>query len=144
MPSLSSRPNWREWGKERKKERTQTYLLRVGGYHQLSNGHSQIQWMTGPSRNTALIPAPKAPEKNPLRAHCPKKAPPPWRVTKHEVDNIWEKMDRADGSVGITLLGTCVRNVGSPVSCLLPEPSIQFSAELCPQGTHTVASRKEV
>lgn len=33
-------------------------------------------------------------------------------------------MDRADGVLASLSLGTCVRNVGSPVRCLLPEFSI--------------------
>lgn len=54
-------------------------------------------------------------------------------------------MDRADGVLASLSLGTCVRNVGSPVSCLLPEPSILFFSWACTHGApHAVASRKIV
>lgn len=43
-------------------------------------------------------------------------------------------MDRADGVLASLSLGTCVRNVGSPVSCLLPEPSILFFSWACAHG----------
>lgn len=54
-------------------------------------------------------------------------------------------MDRADGVLASLSLGTCVRNVGSPVSCLLPEPSILFFSWACAyRAPHAVASRKKV
>lgn len=53
-------------------------------------------------------------------------------------------MDRADGVLASLSLGTCVRNVGSPVSCLFPEPSVLFFGWDCAHGAlHTVASRKK-
>lgn len=53
-------------------------------------------------------------------------------------------MDRADGVLASLSLGTCVRNVGSPVSCLFPEPSVLFFSWACAHGAlHTVDSRKK-
>lgn len=44
-------------------------------------------------------------------------------------------MDRADGVLASLSLGTCVRNVGSPLSCLFPGSSILFvSWACCAQG----------
>lgn len=54
-------------------------------------------------------------------------------------------MDRADGVLASLSLGTCVRNVSSPVSCLYPETSVLFFSWGCAHGAlHTVASRKKV
>lgn len=54
-------------------------------------------------------------------------------------------MDRADGVLASLSLGTCVRNVGSPISCLLPEPSILFLSWACAHGApHAVTSRKKI
>lgn len=59
---------------------------------------------------------------------------PPLGVAAHEVDSIMKVMDRADGVLASLSLGTCVRNVGSPVSCLLPGPSILFFSWAVPMG----------
>lgn len=54
-------------------------------------------------------------------------------------------MDRADGVLASLSLGTCVRNVGSPVSCLLPKLSLLFfSWAYAPGAAHVVASSKAV
>lgn len=90
ISGLSSKPNWREWGKERKRKNT-NLLLRVGDYHQLVMDICKCWWMTGLYRNTALISALKCTQEDNTLSPLSQESSPPQRVTEHEVDSIWRR-----------------------------------------------------
>lgn len=77
-----------KWGKERKGENT-NMLLRGSGYHSLPLDICKCWWMAEPSRNSALIPAPRRTHEN-IQSPLSQESSPPYRVTEHEVD-IWRQ-----------------------------------------------------
>lgn len=52
-------------------------------------GYFKCWWMTGTSRNSALILAPKCTQEENMQSPMFKESSPPLRVTEHEVDSIW-------------------------------------------------------
>lgn len=83
-------PNGESEAKREKGENI-NLLLRVGGYHQLPMDICKCWWMTGPSRNSALIPAPKCTQEENMQSPLSQESSLPQRVTEHEVDSIWRR-----------------------------------------------------
>lgn len=99
-----------------------------------------VKWLDPPG----IVPLSKAPNVPKSTAHCVRRAPSPKGDGTRSI-LCMKAMDRADGVLASLCLGTCVRNVGSPVSCLFPEPSVLFFSWACAHGAlHTIASRKKV
>lgn len=142
IKSPSSKPNWREWGREGQGENTNLLLGVVAATCSLGTFANAGEWLDPPGI-VPLTAVPKCIQVRTCRAYCPKRAPSP------KGDGIRSRlfmkaMDRADGVLASLSLGTCVRNVDSPVSCLLPEPSILLFSWTCAHGApHAIASKKK-
>lgn len=90
LQAPAQNPNGESEAKREKGENI-NLLLRVGGYHQLPMDICKCWWMTGPSRNSALIPAPKCTQEENMQSPLSQESSPPQRVTEHEVDSIWRR-----------------------------------------------------
>lgn len=131
--SPSSKSKWREWGKERKRRE---HKLVVESRWLPPAPYGYLQMLVNDWTLQEQCPDP-SPKMHPRREHAepivPRELPFPkgdWTRSRQHM----KAMDRADGVLASLSLGTCVRNVGSPVSCLLPEPSILFFSWAVPMG----------